>query len=206
MIFIDNLAYSLFAISFAGFMLLYASAAMYVVYRKHRKNFYEHLKSASMPLAAIGVYLFITGLWGQLAWPLPGSYNMLFYDPMISFGILLIAFTLAVKFNIRFECIGFFGMLVGVMVMVYGIEGYRIGLTSSPLALMGMYLLYGLAGVFSYPVSLIADWLLKPKPKTDVWEKWHLLLVIFLVLLLLASVLSAFIAIATIPTHLITPP
>ncbi|MCL5100877.1 MAG: DUF981 family protein, partial [Candidatus Marsarchaeota archaeon] len=35
--------------------------------------------------------------------------------------------------------------------------GGIFGLTQAPIALLGLYFLYGLAGIFSYPVALIAD-------------------------------------------------
>ena len=69
---------------------------MHLIYRsskKKQKDFSAQIKSAIVPLLLIGIYMFVMALWGQLAWPLPGSYNILFYDPMISFGIVLIAFS-----------------------------------------------------------------------------------------------------------------
>ena len=41
MAFIDNLAFSLFAISMAGFILLYVISSMYFVYKRKRKDFSE---------------------------------------------------------------------------------------------------------------------------------------------------------------------
>ncbi len=205
MAFTDNLAYSLFAISFAGFLLLYLISSMYRIYRRKHRNFSEHLAAASIPLGLIGLYMFITGLWGQFVWPLPGSYNILFYDPLISFGILLVAFSLAVRYKVRLEYAGILGLMVGVMVIIYGVEGYSIGLTAAPIALLGMYFCYGTAGIFSYPVSLIADRLPGFK-KGKVWKGWHIILVIFWFLLLLASVLSAYVGILAIPQHLLSAP
>lgn len=205
MVFTDNLAYSLFAISFAGFLLLYTISSMYLVYRRKGKNFSEYLKSASIPIAILGVYLLIMGFWGQFTWPLPGSYNILFYDPMISFAILLISFSLAVKYGVRLEYVGFLGLLVGIMVIVYGIEGYGLGLTQSPIALFLMYFFYGIAGIFAFPVSLIADRLPGIK-KGKIWKGWHIILITFWIILLLASCLSAFTGVLAIPAHLLSAP
>lgn len=66
MVFIDNLAFSLFSISFAGFLLLYAITSMYMVYRRKGKNFTDYLKGASVPLGLIGAYMLITGLCGPV--------------------------------------------------------------------------------------------------------------------------------------------
>lgn len=204
MVFVDNLAYELFAISFAGFLLLYTISSMYLVYRRKDRNFSEYLMGASIPLGLLGTYMLIQGLWSQFTWPLPGSYNILFFDPLVSLGMLLIGFALAVRYKVRLEYVGFFGLMVGIMVIAYGIEGYSIGLTQEPIALLALYFLYGLAGIFSFPVSLIADRL--PGVKYEAWIGWQIALAIFWILLLIASCLSAFIGISAIPMHLISAP
>jgi putative membrane protein len=90
------------------------------------------------------------------------------------------------------------------MIITYGIVGYNIGLTTAPIALLGLYFLYGLAAIFAYPVSLIADRL--PGLKKNVWTGWHIILILFWILLLLASLLSAYTGIAAIGQHLISAP
>ena len=204
MAFIDNLAYSLFALSLAGFLLLYTISSMYLVYRRKQRNFSEYLESASVPLGLIGAYMLIMGIWGQFTWPLPGSYNILFYDPLVSFGIILLSFALAIRCKARLEYAGFLALLVGAMTIVYGVEGYSIGLTQAPIALLAMYFFYGVAGVFAYPVSLIADRL--PGLHKKAWSGWVVTLAIFWILILLASILSAIVGVAAIPAHLLRAP
>ena len=204
MAFIDNLAYELMAISFSGFVLLYTISQMYLVYRKHGKSFGEHLRNASVPLGILGAYLLLMGVWGQFSWTLPGSYNILFYDPLVSLGILLVAFAVAVRTGAKLEYVGFLGLLVGIMTIMYGVEGYSIGLTQAPLALLAMYFFYGAAGIFSYPVSMIADRL--PGLQKRVWPGWTVILVIFWVLILVASLLSAFVGLSAVPAHLLSAP
>lgn len=202
--FIDNLAYGLFSISIASFLLLYTVISMYLVYRRGQKNYSEYLNSASVPLLLIGIYMLVQGFWGQFTWPLPGSYNVLFYDPLISFGMLLLGFFFAVRLKVRLEYVGLFGMLVGIMVIIYGVYGYQIGLTSSPIAMFAMYLLYGLSGIASYPVALIADRF--PGHKKKVWAGWYLFLGTFCLLILLAGLLSAGTGVLAVSQHLITAP
>lgn len=204
MAFIDNLAFSLFAISMAGFILLYAISSMYFVYKRKRKDFSEYLDSASIPLAILGAFLFITGLWGQFTWPLPGSYNILFYDPLVAFSILLISFSLAIRLNAKLEYAGFLSLMIGLIVIAYGIEGYGIGLTKEPIALLAMYFFYGAAGILGYPVSLIVDRL--PGLQKNVWMGWEILLILFWLALFAASVLAGVVGAAAIPAHLLTPP
>ena len=204
MAYIDNLAYSLFAISFAGFLLLYTIGLMYLTYRKGRKNYAEHLSGASLPLGLLGAYLVVMGLWGQFSWPLPGSYNILFYDPFISFGIVMASFAFAARFGGRLDYVGFLGLLFGIMVIIYGIEGYGIGLTSVPVALLAMYFFYGLAGILSYPVSLIVVTL--PGMHKNLWKGWHVILVLFFLVLLAASLLAGYTASSAISAHLLSAP
>jgi len=204
MVFVDNLAYSLLAVSFAGFLSLYTLSSTYRVYKKKPENASACLKGAVVPLAIISVYLIITGLWGQLAWPLPGSYNMLFYDPMLSLGIVLLSFSIAVKYDLKLEYSGFLGLMVGEVAIVYGVEGYGIGLTSQPLALLLMYMLYGLAGVLSYPVSLMFDRMAASHGR--IGSGWKNVFILFCIILLLACMLSALVGVVAVPQHLVSPP
>ncbi len=204
MVFIDNLAFSLFSLSFAGFLLLYTITSMYFVYRSRKKDYGEHLLGAMAPMAIVGAYLILMGIWGQFTWPLPGSYNILFYDPMVAFGMVVLAFAMSIRFNVRLEYAGFLGLLVGIMTLLYGWQGYSIGLTQAPIALLGMYFAYGIAGVFAYPVSLIADRL--PGLQKNPWIGWHICLAIFWLFLFGASLVSGYVGLNAIGSHLVSPP
>lgn len=204
MVFIDNLAYSLFSISFASFLLLYTVISMYLVYRRGQRTYTDYLRSASVPLLLIGLYMVVQALWGQFTWPLPASYNVLFYDPLLSFGLLLVGFFLSVRHQVRLEYIGFLGLLVGIVVILYGIQAYQLGLTKSPIAMLAMYALFGLSGILSYPVSLIADRL--PGHKKEVWVGWYVFLGLFCILILLAGLLSAGAGVQAVFQHLISAP
>ena len=205
MVFIDDIAYALFSLSFAGFLLLYATISVYNSYRKNRKNISEHLRSLSIPLGMLGVYMIIAGLWGQFNWPLPGSYNTLYYDPLISFGLVIFSFVLAVKYKTKLSYVGFLGFLFGVMAMIYGIEGYNIGLSTEPIALFGLFFLYGAVGILSLPITIMMDRLPGLGGKRH-WQGWYVILALFLIVLLLASLLSGFIGTAAIPAYLLNPP
>jgi putative membrane protein len=205
MVFIDDLAFSLFTLSFAGLLLFYTIASLYFVYKKQHSEFKEYLGSSDAPLMVVGLLMVVSGLWGQFTWPLPGSYNILFYDPYLAFGILLVAFALSVREGVRLEYSGFLGLMVGAMTIVYGVVGYNAGLTQEPVALLLMYLFYGLAGIFAYPVSLIAD-RLPGLMRRNLWPGWNICLVAFGVFLVIASLLAAFVGVAALPAHLATPP
>ncbi len=205
MVFIDDLAYGLFSISFAGFILLYTISSMYLVYRSGKKDYIDHLEAASVPMLLVGGYLAILGIWGQFAWPLPGSYNILFFDPMIAFGLVVLAFAIAIMRKVNLEYAGFFGLLVGIMTLIYGWQGYNIGLTLEPFALLLLYAFYGIAGIFAYPVSMIAD-RLPGHQKGNTWIGWHITLIIFWLALFAASMTSAYIGMSAIGGHLVSAP
>ena len=204
MAFIDNLAFLLFTISFAGLLLLYTVSSMYLVYRSRKKDYIGHLEGASVPMMIVGAYLVVAGFVGQILWPLPGSYNILFFDPLVSFGLVTLSFAIAIRFKVNLEYAGFFGLLVGAMTLIYGWQGYNIGLTQEPFALLALYIFYGIAGLLSYPVALIADRL--PGLQKNPWIGWHIILVIFWLMLFAASITSAYIGTAAIAGHLVSAP
>jgi putative membrane protein len=204
MVFIDNLAFSLFSLSIAGFLVLYLIISVYLEYRRKQKRYDEVISGVYAPLMLVGLYMVISAAWGQFTWPLPGAYNILFYDPMASFGLVLLALALTIRYKVRYDYVGFFGLLVGIMTIFYGIQGYNIGLTKEPIALLAMYAFFGVAGIFSYPVTLVLERL--PGLQKNPWIGWSLCLVIFCLAMFAASVLAGYIAISAIPAHLVSPP
>jgi putative membrane protein len=204
MVFVDNLAYALFLLSFSGFLILYVVTSIYLSYRKKERDFSAILSAAKVPIAVVGAYMVILGMVSQFTWPLPGSYNILFFDPLVSFGLIMVAFALSIHYKIKFDNIGFFGLMIGIMTIIYGIQGYNIGLTSEPFALLILYFLYGITGVFSYPVSIIMERL--PGIKKDPWIGWTVCIVIFWLALLASSLISGYIGYMAIPVHLASAP
>ena len=206
MVFIDNLAYSLFALTFAGLLILYLVVTEWFVFMRKDKNYSNYtarLEGAKVPLLVLGIYMIIMAMWGQFTWPLPGSYNILYYDPLVSFGMIVLALGLAVHYRVKFEYVGFFGLLIGIMTIIYGWLGYSIGISKEPVVLLAMFALFGISGIFSYPVALIMEKLpgLEKKP----WIGWTICLAIFCLAILGASILSGVIGMSAIGGHLITP-
>ncbi len=203
MVFIDLLTAELFAIGFAGLGLAYLVCRGYCLYKNGSKNT-GYFKSAALPIGVFGFYILLTGLYGQFTWPLPGAYNILFYDVYTLAGLVFIALALALRTEAETHYVGFFGLLVGAMAVYYGNVGYGLGLTSAPLALLGLYSLLGLAGIFGYPMTLIVDKLRSgSKIKGNTWA---LVVLAFMLCMVFGSLLAIFIAASAVPAHLMNPP
>lgn len=197
--FIDNLAFGLFSITVAGLMLLYSAVSIYLSYKKNPKTLSESIKNAAVPLFFLGGYFVIIGLFGQFTWTLPGAYNILFDDPLIAFGIILLAFATIARVGGNMEYVGFLSLLFGVMVIIYGITGYNVGLTLAPIALLAMYFFFGLTGILFYPISLAIQ-----KKSTGTWT--IILIGLFCLSIFAGSCISGYIGFEAIGGHLLNPP
>lgn len=114
---------------------------------------------------------FLTGLSGLdiiFRWPLAGSYNIVFGEPLTMFGVLLFFTGLALLKGWDLHTIGIFAVFAGLVAIVlgirmwYGIEvtnkaGEKVlqGMTKEP-ALAGLsFILTGVGGMLSLPAYLL---------------------------------------------------
>jgi hypothetical protein len=105
----------------------------------------------------MGLVALALGLWGEFTWPLPGSYNILFFDVYTLFGVMVLGFGLSVYLGFRLQFMGMLSLVSGCVVLAYGSSAYYLSMTSEPFA---MFLLYGgwaLVAVLAFPVAVIAD-------------------------------------------------
>ncbi|MDG6928730.1 MAG: DUF981 family protein [Nitrososphaerota archaeon] len=153
-LFVDPLALQLIVLGVTGVLLFYHSLRAFMRVRSGGRP--EHGQIWPL-LLFIGIYAFLTGLWGHLVWPLPGSYNILFYDPYPIFGLLLMVFSLLLKYDSRLEYAGLASFLFGAVTVYYGYAGYAAGMTKQPSVLLALYALWGLAGMVAYPFAMLMD-------------------------------------------------
>ena len=218
MAFIDDLAFELFTLVFAGVILLYMTLGVYYDYSKHgERNLEEHMRNGTAPLAIVGIVILLLGLFSEMTWPLslgPGvpaaveskfqSYNILFSDPYMFAGIVIIAYVLAVRMRYKLAYVGILALFAGIFAIDYGYQGYLLGMTSEPLGMFLMYIAYGAVGILSFPVTLIVDTV--PGSKEKFWKGWMILLIMFWIALLGAIVATAYIGLNAIPQHLLHAP
>jgi putative membrane protein len=158
MTFVDTLAFQLFTLAFVSGLLFYSGLVGYATYRKFGpRRTLEHLKAQAVPLGGVGVIVFSIGLWGELVWPLPGSYNILFFDPYVLLGAVLIGFAVCASTGRRTQYVGFLAAMTGVLSIYYGSYAKYLALTKEPTAMFLLYVALGLTAVFTFPVTLWID-------------------------------------------------
>ena len=203
MAFIDDLAMELFTLSLVGVVSIYLTGSVYMAYRKGIKDIESVLKPGIIPLGVLGGIITIMGIYGEMTWPLPGSYNILFYDPYLIIGLILIIIAVSIAMKQKLQFTGILALFSGLIAIYYGANAYLDKMTSSPIAMLGLYIAFGLTGVFTYPTTLIYD-LLPGKEKVS--KLWTVVLVIFWIGLVVSAVLAALTAMEAVPQHLLSPP
>ncbi|MCL4381215.1 MAG: DUF981 family protein [Candidatus Marsarchaeota archaeon] len=198
MVFIDNLAFELFVLFFSAALLLYVIITAYFKFSKAKKEF-EGIKDGMIPVFIVGFFIFANALAEELMWSLPGSYNILFYDPFMMFGILLMSLSIAIFFGKKINSIGFLSLLFGVIIILYGIFGYNLNMTKAPQMLLGLYGFFGLAGIFAYPATLVYDFNKRSSPYLFAFA-------LFIIFLALAGVAALALGAISLPAHLASPP
>ena len=158
MAFVDPLALQLFTLAFVATLLFYSGVVGYVNFRRHgHHTTYAHLRGAAIPLAGLGAIVFAIGLWGETTWPLPGSYNILFYDPYSLLGVTLIAFAVSVLMRLRTQYVGVLAGATGALSIYYGVSAYSLNMTAEPLFMLFLYVALGGTAVLTFPVTIFID-------------------------------------------------
>lgn len=204
-VFIDDLAFELLALSLAALMIFYMTLSIYVGYRRTGdKDMESHLKPGMAPLAILGMVILALGLYGEFTWPVPGAFNILFYDMFTLVGIVIIAFAVSIRLGYKMQYVGLFAAYSGIIAIFYGARGYQLGLTADPTEMFLMYLAFGAVGILSYPVTLMIDRVpLKGNPK---WKGWTVILVLFWIAVLGALIASGVLGFGAVFQHLASPP
>ena len=203
MAFIDDLAMELFTLTLVGVVSIYMTGSVYMAYRHGVKDIEEVLRPGVFPLGVLGGAITVMGIYGEMTWPLPGSYNILFYDPYLILGLIILMIAVAIGLKQKLQFTGILALFGGLIAIYYGINAYLDKMTSSPIAMLGLYIAFGLTGVFTFPTTLIYDSL---PHKEKVSKIWTLILVIFWIGLVVSAVLAAVTAIEAVPQHLLSPP
>ncbi|MGC8612243.1 MAG: DUF981 family protein [Athalassotoga sp.] len=101
----------------------------------------------------IGFILLVTGLDMIFTWPLPGSYNIIFGEPSVWFGALLIFIGVAIKNNSDLLPLALLSSAGGLINIVISVDILIYSMTQSPIIAFGGFITSGL-GALMAPLGL----------------------------------------------------
>jgi putative membrane protein len=218
MAFVDDLTLILDLMILVAVTVFYTGFFVWVhAWRKDAQRALSHLREGSFILAMLGGLIGVIALWGEFTWPLPGAYNLYFFDPLIMLALLLVAFGTAVTFRLPTHFVGMLGVVIGSGVIYYGSRAYWLGLTKEPFETLLLYLGFGAMAILSYPATLFVDWFVVgpqyaaaaplPSTPTPAYPKlWTVLLGLFLLVVVLAGIAALLYGFSTAWSHLESPP
>lgn len=158
MVFVDVLAFEIVTLLLVAALVAYGAILGLVSYRREGgEGLKTAMKSLGMPVGALGVVATGLGVWGEAAWPLPGSYNILFSDVYLLMGLVLVGFAAVILAGLKLQYAGVLSLVAGAATMDYGVSGYQLGLTKEPIAMLALYGAFGLAAILAFPAALVAD-------------------------------------------------
>lgn len=193
MTYVDPLAVMLIGLAMGTFL------GAFYFYFKARGN-EEQIKSLVIPGLAIGGFNFISGFYMSFAWPMNASYaysyNMLFGDPLLLFGLLTMAAMIVIYKNVHMGLIPLLFTLFGIYVIVeaYSIVQLKLESGNDLITAMGLYIFDGIGAILT-PIAY-----LKPvgSKKYAYYTEW--------ILLGLGTIFALVIGYLAINGHLASPP
>lgn len=165
MAFVDALTLEMVTLLLAAATVAYTAVMGIVEYhRRGAEGLRAGLRGSAGPLAFLGAGVFGLGMWGSIAWPLPGAYNILFSDVYVLFGMVLLAVAVSLFLGARLQYAGIFAAVAGAVTIDYGFQGYHLGLTKEPFEMFLLFAAFGVAAIAAFPATLVADRLLLGTP------------------------------------------
>ena len=188
-VFVDSLAVMLLALGSSAALL-----AMYFLYAVRQKKTISNL---AVPIIGFGLFDAASGFLMSFTWPLPPAYNMLFGDPLLILGMLMVMGGYMLYRNMNLKVLSIFGFFLGIYILIeaVAISNLKLETGADLISSMGLYLSSGLAAILSPLVYL------DPKSNNGKWAYYLLA-----VLLILATFAALFIGYAAIYGHLASPP
>jgi len=158
MAFVDFLAFQQAILIMAAVMVGYVGVAVFLAMRHNdAAGVKSALKGAAIPLGSLGVISTALAVWAEEAWPLPGSYNILFTDVFLLFGITLVVLAVCMATTSKLQYAGIFALVAGGIAISYGWNVYILHMTKAPLETFMLYGAFGLAGILSFPATIVTD-------------------------------------------------
>ncbi|MEM3820165.1 MAG: DUF981 family protein [Candidatus Micrarchaeaceae archaeon] len=196
MVFVDSLTVMLLSLGLSSLVL-----ALYFLGKAANKKWLAELV---VPGFALGFFDFISGFVMSFQWPLPGAYNMLFGDPLLMLGLIMMAGAYMLHKNMNPRVLSLFGFFLGIYMAVelagmiaFKLEGpvsFALSSSNHFVTAFGLYLFATLSALFSPIVFMDA--------KGDGRYAYYLLFI----LLIIVAFMAFFIGYGGIYEHLGSPP
>jgi putative membrane protein len=156
--FVDFLAFQQATLLLAAVLVGYVGViAFFAMRRNDAAGVKSALRGGAVPIGSVGVIATTLALWGEMAWPLPGSYNILFTDIYLLFGVTLLVLAISMAASLKLQYAGLFALVAGAMTIGYGWNGYILNMTKEPLETFLLYGAFGLTGVLAFPATVVTD-------------------------------------------------
>ncbi len=219
MAFIDDLTLVLDLLVLMAATVFYTGVFVWYHSRKNdNARATASLREGAVVMTLIGGLIGLIAVWGEFNWPLPGAYNLYFFDPMLLLALLTVSFGITVLLRYPTHFVGMLGVVIGLGVMYYGVRAdYYLALTQDPVETLLMYLGFGAVAILSYPAALYVDWFVTGRQHPSVTpitsaarptypRLWTILLGLFIIMVVLAGVAAAAYGLSAAWGHLESPP
>jgi uncharacterized membrane protein len=168
MAFVDDLALIEVLLLLGAVLFAYGGVMSWWAIRNNDpKALKNTLHGMAVPLGALGVVTTAIALWGEMVWPFPAAdnmagYNIFFFDALILFGLVLLAYSVSAFVGAKMQYVGMFALVAGGVVAFYGYTGYTaaVPFTKDPFDTLLLYTGFGAAGIFAFPATVIMDYYL----------------------------------------------
>ncbi|MCW6168732.1 MAG: DUF981 domain-containing protein [Thermoplasmatales archaeon] len=147
-LYVDSLAVMLIGLAMGTFL-----GAFYFFFKARGND--QQVRNLIIPAIAIGFFDFVSGYEMSFTWPLPSGYNMLFGDPLLLFGLLLIASAVMIYKNMNLGLLPLLFVLLGIYVLVgaysineLGLEG-KAFVSDNWFTSMGLYISDGIGALLA---------------------------------------------------------
>jgi len=187
--YIDSLTVMLLALAASSAMIAY-----FLIGTVRGKKDFADMAPAGFMLA---LFDFISGFYMSFFWPLPGPYNMLFGDPLLFLGMILLAGSFMLYKGLDIKILSMPGVFLGIYLFAetYGMVAFNLEKGVDFLPAFGLYLLAAIAAVASPLVYL------DTKSRNGRMAYYFLAIMFILI-----AFIALFIGSAGIVAHLASPP
>jgi len=161
MAFIDILAFEQVLLLITAVLVGYVGVVVWWAMRHdNAAGVKSALKGAAIPIGFVGGVATSLALWAEMVWPYPvplASYNILFNDVYLLFGLTLVTLAVSLAVSAKLQYAGLFALVAGGVTIAYGWNGYVLGMTKEPFETLLLFGAFGLAGILSFPATVITD-------------------------------------------------